>query len=180
MFGLHKTSPGPGPAACLQPPLDSIRTQKHPANTATVSGTETPREKTGRQLTLESGRAALPGCGPPMGSPLSHRPFGLPFPLLLTPSMHIFSPRRGMKERLSLQPQNSFQMQMKGVFFFNNSTPSPGKCGGIAMFTPASVMLPGRNTTFSQAINLNVELHSLAVFLSFPFDVTSKAKDQRL
>ena len=65
-------------------------------------------------------------------------------------------------------------------FFFNNSTPSPGKCGGIAMFTPASVMLPGRNTTFSQAINLNVELHSLAVFLSFPFDVTSKAKDQRL
>lgn len=56
----------------------------------------------------------------------------------------------------------------------------PGKCGRIALFTPASVMLPQRSTTFSQAINLNVELHSLAVFLSLPFDVTSKAKDQRL
>ena len=107
MFGLRKTSPGPSPAACLQPPLDSIRTQKHPANTATVSGTEMPRENTGRQLTLESGTAALPGCGPSMGLPLSHHPFGLHFPLLLTPSMHIFSPRKGMKERLSLQPKNS-------------------------------------------------------------------------
>lgn len=58
--------------------------------------------------------------------------------------------------------------------------PFPGKCGRIALFTPASVMLSGRSTTFSQAINLNVELHSLAAFLSLPFDVTSKAKDQRL
>lgn len=56
----------------------------------------------------------------------------------------------------------------------------PRKCAGIAVFTSASMMLPGRHTTFSQAINLNVELHSLAVFLSLPFDVTSKAKDQRL
>lgn len=118
MFGLHKTSPGPSSAACLQPPLDSIRTQKHPANTATVSGTEMPREKAGRQLMLESGTVALPGCGPSMGSPLSHRRFGLHFPLLLTPSIHIFSPRKGVKERLSLQPKNSFQMQMKAFFFF--------------------------------------------------------------
>lgn len=52
--------------------------------------------------------------------------------------------------------------------------------GRMAMFTLALVVLPQRSTTSSQAINLNVELHSLAVFLSFPFDVTSKAKDQRL
>lgn len=98
-----------------------------------------------------------------------------------TLNTHLLSQKVGEGKRLSLQPKKSFQMQMKAFFFiFNNSVPSPGKCGGIAMFTPASVMLPGRNTTFSQAINLNVELHSLAVFLSLPFDVTSKAKDQRL
>lgn len=45
-----------------------------------------------------------------------------------------------------------------------------------SLFTSAVGKPPGRSTTFSQAINLNVELHSLAVFLSLPFDVTSKAK----
>lgn len=60
--------------------------------------------------------------------------------------------------------------------FYNIGLHFPGKRGRIAVFTSATVMLPGRSTTFSQAINLNVELHSLAVFLSLPFDVTSKAK----
>ena len=181
LFGLHKTAPSPSPAACLRPFLDSIRTQKHPANPGTLSDTEMPRAKAGRQLTLESGTGALPGCGPSMGSPLSHCPFGLHFPLLLTPSIHIFSPRKGVKERGSpCSPKMHSKCKRRLFFFFNNSAPSPGKCAGIAMFTPASAMLPGRNTTFSQAINLNVELHSLAVFLSLPFDVTSKAKDQRL
>jgi hypothetical protein len=50
-----------------------------------------------------------------------------------------------------------------------------------SLFTPAlAIDAVATHTTSSQAINLNVELHSLAVFLSLPFDVTSKAKDQRL
>lgn len=57
----------------------------------------------------------------------------------------------------------------------------PGTQGGTAVYSSlAKDAVVATHTTSSQAINLNVELHSLAVFLSLPFDVTSKAKDQRL
>lgn len=56
----------------------------------------------------------------------------------------------------------------------------PGTQGGSAVYSSLAKDAVATHTTSSQAINLNVELHSLAVFLSLPFDVTSKAKDQRL
>lgn len=55
----------------------------------------------------------------------------------------------------------------------------PGNQGGTTVYSGPGDAVATQQTS-SQAINLNVELHSLAVFLSLPFDVTSKAKDQRL
>lgn len=111
-------------------------------------------------------------------------PLSNPLPGFHLPPPHIFSPvfsdfqGKGVKgKKLSPQPK---LIPNANEALLQCWPPFPGKCGGIAVFTSASVMLPGRSTTFSQAINLNVELHSLAVFLSLPFDVTSKAKDQRL
>lgn len=175
MSGLYTPSPSPRQDACLWPSLNSIRFRKHPAKLGTVSAMEMPHGKAGRQQTPESGmddsRMLMIG-GQPLSEP--HLCLHLPIPRSPTHIFPMFShfPVKGDGERTCCYSE--FIPNANETLIISGSISRKMWRNHCVYFSHGDAAR--MSTAFSQAINLNVELHSLAVFLSLPFDVTSKAK----